>query len=155
MNELKKLVINGTEYAVTDDPKIPVPAGCKAGQTVVVKAVDDAGRPTAWSAANLPVAQMLVLQGIYLEDEEYAIVQLNGEPVSSGELAVRMDEQPVLVHFAQQYNPDVGFYENYTMATGSRDSDVVMFCMTGGWGFEPLSRYTTYGGKQYQVWGYA
>ena len=54
MNELKTLIVNGQEYAVTDDSKIPVPAVAKAGQMVVVKTVDATGRPTSWRTVDAP-----------------------------------------------------------------------------------------------------
>lgn len=153
MNELKTLVVNGTEYTLTDDTKIPVPEACGVGQTVVVKAVDPEGRPTQWRAADLPRLQ--VLTGLYLEDEGYAILQHSGGPISSAELAVLMDDGPALVHFGQQYNPDVETVENYTMVSGSRDDSATLYCLCGGWSYEPTGRYVTYGGEEYELWGYA
>lgn len=35
---------------------IPVPAAAEVGQTVVVKAVDETGRPVEWEAADMPAA---------------------------------------------------------------------------------------------------
>lgn len=33
---------------------IPIPTSAEVGQTIVVKAVDQSGKPTAWEAANMP-----------------------------------------------------------------------------------------------------
>ena len=54
MNELKKLVINGTEYAVTDDSKIPIPARGKSYQVLQVQ-TSAAGKPGIWGCGDVAI----------------------------------------------------------------------------------------------------
>ena len=49
--------LNSEDYVTIDDipaAGIPAPATASVGQTIVVKAVDENGKPTEWEAADLP-----------------------------------------------------------------------------------------------------
>ena len=56
--------VNGKTGEVTLDANdvgaIPTPASAAVGQTIVVTAVDDAGKPTEWEAADLPSGDTVV-----------------------------------------------------------------------------------------------
>ena len=63
---------------------IPIPTSAEVGQTIVVKAVDNTGKPTAWEAADMPSGggtseEFILLAEVTLE-EDVKIVTL---PLSS------------------------------------------------------------------------
>ena len=56
VRETEVATLNGYVRSMIDNAGecIPVPATAKVGQTVVVKAIDENGKPTAWEAVDIP-----------------------------------------------------------------------------------------------------
>jgi hypothetical protein len=70
---------------------VVAPSTAQVGQTIVVKTVDETGKPTEWEAANLKSEWKLV-EDIVLE-EEVSMVELLGDGSSYNELMVELSIQ--------------------------------------------------------------
>lgn len=94
--------VNGKTGAVElvagDVGAVPVPATAQVGQTIRIKAVDEAGRPTEWEAADMAGGGLGVeidisrQPDLILEVSEQvvslSISEINGEPIDTTEMVV-------------------------------------------------------------------
>lgn len=109
---------------------IPVPSIAEVGQTIVVKEVDENGKPTAWEAVDMPISGgasgwTLFQDGITDEDvsgfefdgvgdyTEFLFLGSWNKGVGNGGLSVRMNDALAVtagayfVHFSQAKNVSV------------------------------------------------
>lgn len=54
MAQMKTLTINNVKYDLVDANAVSAPATADVGQTIVVKSVDENGKPTEWEAVDFP-----------------------------------------------------------------------------------------------------
>ena len=73
--EIMALMISWEQVQELVADKITAPATAKVGQTIVVKAVDDTGRPTEWEAADMSVGGLteVELETVYPEGGETTV----------------------------------------------------------------------------------
>lgn len=55
MADMKALTVGGITYNIKDTGAVHGPETAQVGQTLVVSALDENGKPTTWKAADLPV----------------------------------------------------------------------------------------------------
>lgn len=71
---------------------IPVPSTAQVGQTIVVKEVDESGRPTAWEAVDNGEVWDVFYRHTAEQDltEGFTITEIDGEPIRYKEIYVRL-----------------------------------------------------------------
>ena len=90
MADMKTLTVGGITYNIKDAGAVHTPEIARVGQTIVVKSVDESGKPTEWECVDLPSNESVLLVTItdgiasHTAAEIYAHVQSGGSAVLSG-----------------------------------------------------------------------
>ena len=59
MADMKALTVGGITYNIKDAGAVHRPETAQVGQTLVVSALDETGKPAAWAAADLPTQEQI------------------------------------------------------------------------------------------------